>query len=93
MKGKYICPWTNTGLGCSNACPCDNCILVQPQEEPPMFSIEYLEWAKKTGQKGLTSTQHEFAEWLFKNKGTITQIGNLKPIFISVYQWLKYNAK
>jgi 5-methylcytosine-specific restriction endonuclease McrA len=68
---------------------------VQKVEIPiaPMFSPLYLKWVKETGQSGLTNTQHKFAEWLLTEEVMkhITQLGDLKSIFISVRNFAKQN--
>jgi hypothetical protein len=57
-----------------------------------MHSQLYLEWVADTEQKGLTSTQAEFAEFLIEHADKLKQIGDLESVFISVRDWLKKEA-
>lgn len=57
------------------------------------MSKEYLLWVKSTGQKNLTNTQHEFAEFLLKNNKEISKIGNLNDIFLNIRKWIKNNPE
>jgi hypothetical protein len=56
---------------------------------------QYLDWVKSANLPPLTNTQRRFAEWLLSPHiaDTITQVGDLKTIFIAVYQYLKYHNK
>lgn len=59
------------------------------------YSEDYLAWihnekeVKKGKFKPLTSSQHVFAEWLFKNKSTLSQIGDIENIFLAIRKHLK----
>jgi hypothetical protein len=57
----------------------------------PIYSEQYLEWAKQCNLPPLTNTQHAFAEWLLKqeNAKQIAVIGDLDSIFISIRKFLK----
>lgn len=64
------------------------------------YSEKYLAWVKSEMSKpkekqlfpnGLTSSQHVFAEWLLKNSDTVSAIGNLEDVFISVRNFIKRN--
>lgn len=63
--------------------------------ERTTYSEEYLAWVKSEREKkkeqfkSLTSSQHVFAEWCFKNSVIISQLGNIEDIFISIRQYLK----
>lgn len=63
--------------------------------ERTVYSEEYLAWIKSEKERlkdkfqSLTSSQHVFAEWCFKNSNTLSQIGNIEDIFISVRKHLK----
>jgi len=59
------------------------------------YSEDYLSWVKsekdkkKDEFKPLTGSQHVFAEWLFKNKHTISQIGDVERIFMEIREFTK----
>lgn len=56
-----------------------------------MFSTRYLTWAKETGQKNLTNSQHKFAEFLLKEHKTIKTISDTD--FKLVRKFIKDNPE
>lgn len=66
--------------------------------EAGFYSEEYIKWVQQAKLPPLTNTQHRFAEWLLEeertgvktdNRKTISQIGDLEKIFISVRRYIK----
>ena len=54
-----------------------------------LFSKRYLEFAQRNPGLKLTNNQHQFAEFLIKNKNEVTNIGNMEFVFKIISQDLK----
>lgn len=54
-----------------------------------MEQDQYKEWVKASNLPPMTGTQAEFAKWLIDNRDQLDKIGDLQPIFESIYSWVK----